>query len=396
MSPELVGAFEQQWPDVAKRLQGMLAGKNVPASKRDDVVQETGLRLFGMWEKVDRNRPVWPLVVTIALNLLRDEARRNQDREILGAVPEMPTLHDVEHQGLARIELERVQMAMAQLSPSHRDVLLNEIEPNVEVPTEARNATKMMRLRARRALTTLLETAVLRAGMVTLRIRRSLGMNEPFLPIQIGGGEAAAAPAAALALAALLFGTINVQAPNVANASEVPKGNAPALAELSPQDAAAIAASGAPDDDLALAVKEMRPRAFGHKGVTKDNRAKREADRTGTNNKRTAPDPGSKKDPHDWGAPPPTESSPIEVPLPVGEGYAGGEAGVGAVGANVGNRPGSETPACVSGIEPGSLGCGTEAPKEVRVQAGAAVEVNGEKHKVEVDEEVSTEDPQVP
>lgn len=395
MSPELVGAFEQQWPEVAKRLKGMLAGKNVPASKRDDIVQETGLRLFGMWEKVDRTKPVWPLVVTIALNLLRDEARRNQDREILGAVPDLPTPHDVEHEGLARIELERVQMAMAQLSPSHRDVLLNEIAPYSEVPTEARNATKMMRLRARRALTTLLETAVLRAGLITLRIRRSLGMNEPLLPLQMGSGEAAAAPAAALTLAALLFGTIQVQPPNVANASELPRAGAPAIAGLSPADAAAIAAAGAPDDSLVLAVQEMRARALGDERATKSGKAKRAADRNGAD-KRTAQDPGSKKDPHKWGAPPPTEGSPIEIPLPIGEGYAGGGAGVGAVGAVVGNRPGSGTPACIAGVEPGSLGCGTEPPKSVSVKAGATVEANGEKYGAEVDEEISTEDPQVP
>src|SRR5687768_2903440 len=126
LSPELVGAFEKQWPEISERLLKLLASKNVPACKRDDIAQETGLRLFGMWEKVDRNRPVWPLAVTIALNLLRDEARRNPQREVLSEiVPEMPALHDVEDEGLARLELQRVRTAMAQLSPSHRDVLMN-------------------------------------------------------------------------------------------------------------------------------------------------------------------------------------------------------------------------------------------------------------------------------
>ena len=32
--------FEQQWPDLARRLDTMLAGKRVPPHKRDDIVQE--------------------------------------------------------------------------------------------------------------------------------------------------------------------------------------------------------------------------------------------------------------------------------------------------------------------------------------------------------------------
>ena len=384
MSPELVGAFERQWPDVSKRLEGLLASKNVPACKRDDVVQETGLRLFGMWEKVDRARPVWPLVVTIALNLLRDEARRNPEREVLGTVPDMPTINDVEHEGLARIEFERVQLALAQLSPSHRNVLLDEIVPHAEVPKEARNATKMMRLRARRALTTLLETAVLRAGYVTFKIRKSLGLNDSLLPMKLGPGESGAASAGALALAALLFGTMQAQPPSVAHASEKP--NAATTAPGSISSTLIGTDAGQLHADLTDAVKTMRARALDQRKADDRNahkRSNRDGDGKGRNKNKTGTD---------WPAPPPSENSPIEIPLPIGEGYAGGSVGAGSVGAIVGEKEGSSTPACIAGIEPGSLGCGTEAPDKISVEAGARVEANGEEYGAEVDEEIDPSD----
>lgn len=383
MSPELVDAFEKQWPDIANRLEGLLASKNVPSCKRDDVVQETGLRLFRMWEKVDRARPVWPLVVTIALNLLRDEARRHPEREVLGMVPELPTSYDVEHEGLARIELERVQLALQKLSPAHREVLLNEIAPHEEIPRSARNATKMMRLRARRALTTLLETAVIRAGIAGVKIRRSLGVSDPFLPMRIDVGEtSAAASAAALALAALLFGAVQATPPSVAHASESPHGVAAAPDGTMVTDT--TTAAGELHADLADAVRTMKERALvDHKLNAKARRARNE---DGADRRRRGPR-------RDWGGPPPpSDGSPIEVPLPIGEVYAGGSAGAGAVGAVIGEKEGSSTPACIAGIEPGSLGCGTAAPEKVRVEAGAKVEAGGEEVEVGVDEEVDPND----
>lgn len=385
VSPELVGAFEQQWPEVARKLQGLLAGKSVPSCKRDDIVQETGLRLFGMWEKVDRARPVWPLAVTIALNLLRDEARRHPEREVLGAVPDVATGHDVEHEGLARIELERVQQAMAQLSPSHRDVLLNEIAPHPDIPRTSRNATKMMRLRARRALTTLLETAVLRAGIVGLKIRQTLGLNDPLLPLRVGPGESAA-PAAALALAALLFGSIQVQPPDVAHAGEHPERSVVADASDAHAADALVSELGA-DGKFSVAGRALTARADGAAGLserataTRDRRSKKGGENRGRH----------RDGPPNWGAPPPDDSSPIEVPLPVGEVYLGGGAGVGPTGVELGNRPGGSAPACVSGVEPGSLGCGTPPSKRVGVKAGASAEANGQQVGAEIDEEVSTD-----
>ena len=381
MSPELVGAFERQWPEVAQRLQGLLASKNVPACKRDDIVQETGLRLFGMWEKVDRARPVWPLAVTIALNLMRDEARRNPQREVLSeVVPEMPAAHDVEDEGLARIELERVQMAMAQLSPSHRDVLLKEITPHDDVPRPARNATKMMRLRARRALATLLETAALRAGLVVLKVRQTLTRNENFVPLAARPGDNAA-PATALIVAAFLFGTIQVQPEAVAHAAENPaRGDTSwGVGTMVGGPTGAHALDLMSDASLA---RRASLAALRNAEARKDELAAKKA----------RDDRGRKRDGRGrrWGAPPSDDPTPVQLGLPIGNAHAGAVAGYGPAGVQIGDRYGSSTPVCLSGVEPAGLGCGTPPPKKVRVQAGARADVNGEQVGVAVDEEVET------
>jgi DNA-directed RNA polymerase specialized sigma24 family protein len=377
-----VGAFEKQWPEVSQRLQGLLASKNVPSCKRDDVVQETGLRLFGMWEKVDRARPVWPLAVTIALNLMRDEARRNPQREVLSEiVPEMPASHDVEDEGLARLELERVQMAMAQLSPSHREVLLNEITPHEEVPRPSRNATKMMRLRARRALATLLETAALRAGLVMLKVRKSLGLNDPVLPIRVGQSDGLSGPATALAVAAFLFGTIQVQPAPVANASEKPSGVIGNYgAGTFGVDPAAVDISTSDDRTLARPTIVGNANSSSTKGDTRDGKNDK-----GKRNRNSKGGGGG------WSAPPPTdpETPPLEVPLKVGDAGAGAGASYGDLGAEVGNSEPGEQAACVSGV--GGMECNSPKSENLRVKASAEAEVNGEKYGVAVDEEVPTE-----
>lgn len=164
-------SFEEEWPDLARKLQSLLSAKRVPASKREDIVQETGLRLFRMWEQVDPERPVWALTVTIALNLVRDEARRSSTREILGAVPDIPSSYDVERSGLARIELARVEHALTQMTPAHRSVLLAEVGDEAAL-TRGANAVKMLRMRARRRLTSLLDSASAGGVLAGVKLRR--------------------------------------------------------------------------------------------------------------------------------------------------------------------------------------------------------------------------------
>lgn len=197
--------FEQQWPDLARRLDTMLAGKRVPPHKRDDIVQETGLRLFRMWDQVDPDRPLWALVVTIALNLLRDEARKRPEREVLGLVPDRAADQDVERAGLARLEWHRVQSAMSQLSPDHRSILMAELGDEYVTSSRGPNATKMLRMRARRRLNALLDVASASSVVVGFRIRRLFDFERHLIAIRslLSSSENLAAPAAAGFLSAV-------------------------------------------------------------------------------------------------------------------------------------------------------------------------------------------------
>ena len=153
-----MGSFEECWPELQKSLQRNLARRGVPPWRADDVIQETGLRLFRCWENVDPERSPFGLALRIANNLMWDEARKHQGREILGDVPEKPTAHDVEELTLARIELNRARKLLDRLNPNHRSVLLAEVGGE-ELPERNSAATKMVRMRARKRLSALMSNA---------------------------------------------------------------------------------------------------------------------------------------------------------------------------------------------------------------------------------------------
>lgn len=155
MSPEKKRDFESEWPYLARRLRSFLTRKRVPAAQHDDLIQETALRLYKMWDSVDRSRPAWALTVTIVLNLLRDEYRRTPHSDIVSELPDMAHSYDVERAGIARVELGRVRAALAELSPAHRLVLLAEVGQGDGAIADA--GDKMRRMRARRKLTEILE-----------------------------------------------------------------------------------------------------------------------------------------------------------------------------------------------------------------------------------------------
>lgn len=197
--------FEDEWPALAQRLSALLSGKKLSNWQRDDIVQETGLRLFRMWDQVDPDRPLWPLTVTIALNLLRDEARRRARSEVLGALPDRPANEDVERAGIARLELQRVRKAFEHLRAAHRDVLMVELG-GAPVTGRGPNAIKMLRLRARRELHALLDRASAGIAVALGAARRLAASLQSFLTSKgLGNAEAAAPAAAASLLAALVL-----------------------------------------------------------------------------------------------------------------------------------------------------------------------------------------------
>jgi DNA-directed RNA polymerase specialized sigma24 family protein len=158
MTPERRRDFEHQWPAIQSGLKSLLARKKVPALEHEDLIQETALRLYGMWGRVDPSRSPWPLAVTIALNLVRDGSRHRPIRELASAeVPDVPDVHEVERAGLARVELGRVRAALGELSPAYRQSLLVEVGDATARADAGAAAQKMTRVRARRKLVQLVE-----------------------------------------------------------------------------------------------------------------------------------------------------------------------------------------------------------------------------------------------
>ncbi|MFN2595292.1 MAG: RNA polymerase sigma factor [Actinomycetota bacterium] len=159
MTPERRREFENVWPALSRRVKSMVCRKGVTGGDVDDLVQEAALRLYRTWDQVDPTRDPWPLVSTITLNLLRDRFRPRPIREIAADhVPETADSYEVERAGLARLELGRVESAMAMLSASHRTALLSEIGDGASKTADS-EATRMLRMRARRRLAALLEKA---------------------------------------------------------------------------------------------------------------------------------------------------------------------------------------------------------------------------------------------
>jgi DNA-directed RNA polymerase specialized sigma24 family protein len=325
-------SFEQQWPDLARRLDTMLAGKRVPPHKRDDIVQETGLRLFRMWGQVDPERPLWALVVTIALNLLRDEARKRPEREVLGLVPDRPADADVERAGMARLEWRRVQSAMTQLSPDHRSILMAELGDEYATSSRGPNATKMLRMRARRRLNALLDVASASGVVIGMRVRRLFDFERHVIAIRslMSSSENVAAPAAAGFLSAVaLFAA--AAGPFAAEAGAGVLQDRPGSIASDGAGYVSTAAASAAGDDYGLhSERSAAPDEFS---------SKRRLEAGGLEIRTSSGGTHTKNKPFRAGA----GDHWIE---------GGAEVGVAGMGVRVGDR-GSQTPACLS---PGSEG----------------------------------------
>lgn len=149
MSPRGAAEFGERWPALQRRLQGFLRAKGVPPGDIDDLVQEVAARLVSFWHKVEPDRPLWPLTVTIALNLIRDRSRR-PELEFLGELPDVAGNGDVADASIAKLELAAVIRAMDSLTASQRAALLQVLD--ADEGARATSAEKMLRLRARRRL----------------------------------------------------------------------------------------------------------------------------------------------------------------------------------------------------------------------------------------------------
>lgn len=165
--------FRSQWPGTARRIGGTLARHGVPARDRDDVLQETALRLYRSWPAIDQRRGVEPYARAVALNVWRDQVRRPAYAgEVLGDVPERPDGGDVvERTTFARLEIARVRTALGRLRPTEQTLLRDAVEsadgPSSVVPASLR----MARMRARRQLVAVLRAASAWAAAVGVALR---------------------------------------------------------------------------------------------------------------------------------------------------------------------------------------------------------------------------------
>jgi hypothetical protein len=136
--------------------------------EREDVLQETALRLLRSWERV-RPESLWAFALTVALNIVRDEARK-KDRHDRSSFESPIVDRDPEHEALVRLELGRVRVALKTMSERQRTILLGEIgEAAHEASTPAQ---KMARLRARQRLRALLEDASALVALPVMKLRR--------------------------------------------------------------------------------------------------------------------------------------------------------------------------------------------------------------------------------
>jgi DNA-directed RNA polymerase specialized sigma24 family protein len=223
MTPERRRDFEHQWPTIQSGLKGLLARKKVPFGEHDDLIQETALRLYGMWGRVDPGRSPWPLACTIALNLVRDGSRRRPIREVAsGDVPDRPDSHEVERAGLARVELGRVRAALDEMSPAYRSALLVEVG-DAAARASGSAAQKMTRVRARRKLAQLVEKV---SALLPFRYLRFWKWSTDAGQWLIGAKDGVLASIPCIACLAVGVTTVvatGVVAPGAASAESLPR-----------------------------------------------------------------------------------------------------------------------------------------------------------------------------
>ena len=143
-------SFEEEWPELARRLECFLAAKGVDTWLRADVVQETATRVYRKWPSLDHSCPLWNLVVTIALGVLVDERRKTSRFELAPDVPQ-PEIEDVETRALHLLSLTKARAVLEKMREEQRRVLLAEIG-EAPWPEGTRNRINVLRLRARLAL----------------------------------------------------------------------------------------------------------------------------------------------------------------------------------------------------------------------------------------------------
>ena len=184
-------SFDEAWPALAERLRRSLSSRGVPIQDRDDVVQETALRVYRSWNTIDPTRPAWPFVITVAVNIWRDIIRERTGRIAQvhpSATIEVTADQDVERDVLARQELANTVVAMRALAPEQRRLLLAS-EEFADTVRPLRAAERVARMRVRRQLARAVGRAS--AALVVVWVRRP-GRSSGVVATAYAGALAAA------------------------------------------------------------------------------------------------------------------------------------------------------------------------------------------------------------
>jgi RNA polymerase sigma factor (sigma-70 family) len=117
------GRFGDVWPQVSRRLQRTLMKRGTPPADAEDLVQETAVRALQAAVPFDSADDLFGWSLVVARRLAIDAHRRH--RLILDVdVPDRAGPHIVDRQVEARLSLEAVAAALAELSPRDRRALL--------------------------------------------------------------------------------------------------------------------------------------------------------------------------------------------------------------------------------------------------------------------------------
>ena len=209
LQTETALTFEESWPHLAERVARLLAARGVPHGNWDDILQETAIKLFRCWDRIDPEQGPWGLTRTIAIHAIADNALAHRRREIATDVPETPDPRDCAQAGIARHRLSSTVEALSRMSSTDRDVLLAEVG-EAPTPELGASALKMRRSRARQRLVALVKQPGSWAGIPRLfgpsmdNVRRLLETRSATITQFLQGSASAGLIVAGTALVSLV------------------------------------------------------------------------------------------------------------------------------------------------------------------------------------------------
>lgn len=146
-------ALAESWPEVSRRLAGVLRARGLDGPTVDDVIQETAARALARRVQFESADDLFAWAVVTARNYATDLHRR-QSFMTAEPVPDRPIATDVETHVQHRLELRAVRKAFHALRPNDQQALRT---PVAAASGPERNRAAVRRHRARVRLLALME-----------------------------------------------------------------------------------------------------------------------------------------------------------------------------------------------------------------------------------------------